>query len=51
MKRGAEGFGADKRIAEMLDWCGKEEIRYTPAVFVDGRRLPEPYDIGDLQFL
>jgi hypothetical protein len=51
MKKGAEGIGTDKRIAEMADWCRKEEIRYTPAVFVDGRRLPEPYDIGDLQFL
>jgi len=51
MKRGAEGFDGDRRIADMVDWCMKEDIRYTPAVYVEGRRLPEPYDIGDLQFL
>lgn len=51
MKRGKEGFDRDRRIESMTDWCRKENIRYTPAVYVDGRRLPEPYDIEDLQFL
>lgn len=47
----ADAGEAASGLAIMRDWCEKADIRYTPAIFVDGRRLPEQYDIEDLQFL
>jgi len=41
----------DREIAAMRYWCIREDIRYTPTVYVNGRLLPELYDIEDLQYL
>lgn len=45
------GAEARRRVAAMIEWCAKEGIRYTPMVFVDGRLMPEHYEIEDLRYL
>jgi uncharacterized membrane protein len=37
------------KLAAMEDWCDQEDIRFTPTYYVNGRRLPENYEIEDLK--
>jgi uncharacterized membrane protein len=39
------------RIPAMINWCRREGIRHTPLVYIDGRKMPDLYEIGDLLFL
>lgn len=45
----------DHNVSEILkaqnDYCYKIGVNSTPAVFIDGRRLPEIYDINDLEYI
>lgn len=38
----------NEKIAEMRQWCDKEEISVTPTIFINGRELPNEYEISDL---
>jgi len=33
----------------MKRWCEEAEVTYTPTIFVNGRRLPENYTLGELK--
>jgi len=33
------------------DWCEMAEIDYTPAILINGYKLPDPYRVEDLEFL
>ncbi|HAL52526.1 MULTISPECIES: vitamin K epoxide reductase family protein [Sphingobacterium] len=37
------------KIKKMNSWCEKMKIRATPTVFVNGRELPEGYNVDDLE--
>lgn len=37
------------KIKKMSDWCTAAEIAYTPTVFINGRRLPETFNLTDLK--
>jgi len=41
----------ESKINAMYEWCEVNAVRYTPTFFVNGHRLPEQYDIADLQYL
>ena len=41
----------EKQIDEMKDWCKEAEITFTPTIFINGHRLPEKYNIEELQFI
>lgn len=41
----------DEKIEMMSNWCKKAGIRYTPTIFVNGKRLPENYDAEVLKNL
>jgi uncharacterized membrane protein len=38
------------RLEEMNMWCKKTDITFTPTFFINGRQLPEVYNINDLQY-
>ncbi len=38
-----------EQVIEHCKWCMSAKIESTPTVFVDGFRLPELYQVGDLQ--
>jgi uncharacterized membrane protein len=37
------------KIEKMLTWCKMAEISYTPAVYVNSRKLPSTFDVADLK--
>lgn len=37
------------KIDAMSDWCDKMKIRVTPTVFINGKELPDHYNIVDLK--
>ena len=37
------------KLASMDEWCKKEKIAFTPTYYVNGRMLPEDYNIEDLK--
>lgn len=40
----------DNMIHEMNEWCSREDIKYTPMIFVNGYKLPILYNASDLKF-
>jgi uncharacterized membrane protein len=41
----------DEKVNQMDEWCRSTGIAYTPAIFVNGYLLPEPYRIPDLKYI
>ncbi|MEP6927226.1 MAG: vitamin K epoxide reductase family protein [Ginsengibacter sp.] len=41
----------EKQIDEMKDWCREANIRATPTLFVNGRKLPESYSVKELKYI
>ncbi|MBS1599975.1 MAG: thioredoxin domain-containing protein [Bacteroidetes bacterium] len=41
----------EQKIQAMHEWCTEEKIEHTPTIYVNGYRLPEQYEITDLNFL
>jgi protein-disulfide isomerase len=41
----------DEKVERMDEWCRMTGIAYTPAIFVNGYLLPEPYHIPDLKYI
>jgi uncharacterized membrane protein len=39
----------DAKIEAMSKWCEEAEITHTPTIFVNGHRLPENYNVGELK--
>lgn len=39
------------KLEAMRKWCDESEVTHTPTIFVNGYRLPENYDIKELQFI
>lgn len=37
-------------LKQMSDWCNETRIDFTPTFFVNGRQLPEMYNIADLKY-
>jgi len=42
---------AGKVLQQQSAWCSLTSVTYTPAIFINGRRLPAPYEIEDLLYL
>lgn len=40
----------DDKITAMDKWCKKTDIQFTPTIFINGRQLPEAYNIEDLNY-
>jgi len=40
----------DKKVDEMLRWCMKVGINYTPTIFINNALLPDSYDLDDLKY-
>jgi len=40
----------DSKLNSMNKWCTDAEINYTPCLFVNGRRLPQQYDVQELKY-
>jgi len=41
----------EEMVKLMEDWCEKEDIAYTPTLFIDGYELPKEYHVEDLKYL
>ena len=41
----------ENHIDEMSKWCKEAEITHTPTIFINGWRLPEKYNIEELQYI
>ena len=39
------------RLEKQKNWCSLVEITFTPTIFVNGHKLPSPYQLEDLQYL
>lgn len=33
------------------DWCNSADIAFTPTIFINGYKMPTPYQIDDLKYL
>jgi hypothetical protein len=41
----------NNRALEMQkDWCKKTEVTSTPTIFINGRKLPKPYQTEDIKY-
>lgn len=38
-------------IEKQKDWCQQANVRFTPTIFINGYKMPNPYTIDDLQYL
>jgi uncharacterized membrane protein len=38
-------------IDKMNAWCNEAQITHTPTIFINGRRLPEKYNIEELKYI
>jgi len=38
-----------EHIKSMNDWCDRMKIRATPTIFINGKELPEGYQVGELK--
>lgn len=41
----------EEKIKQMGDWCGKENISYTPTLFINGYELLKDYKVEDLHYV
>ncbi|MBN7818029.1 vitamin K epoxide reductase family protein [Algoriphagus pacificus] len=41
----------EEKIRAMEDWCEKEQINYTPTLFINGYELPKEYNLEDLKYI
>ncbi|TXE06440.1 vitamin K epoxide reductase family protein [Algoriphagus aquimarinus] len=41
----------EEKVKLMEDWCERENIAYTPTLFIDGYELPKEYKVEDLKYL
>jgi uncharacterized membrane protein len=41
----------EEKVHAMHEWCEKNAIAFTPTFFVNGYRLPDQYEITDLEYL
>jgi thiol-disulfide isomerase/thioredoxin len=41
----------EAKVQAMYEWCKKNAVMFTPTFFVNGHRLPEQYEVTDLQHL
>ncbi|SDA92115.1 hypothetical protein SAMN03080617_03511 [Algoriphagus alkaliphilus] len=41
----------EEKMKAMEDWCEKENISYTPTLFIDGYELPKEYNVEDLKYI
>ncbi|WP_439490439.1 vitamin K epoxide reductase family protein [Algoriphagus sp.] len=41
----------EERVKEMEEWCEKENISYTPTLFINGHELPKDYTVDDLHYV
>lgn len=39
----------EEKIRKMRDWCVTAEIEYTPTVFINGKKLPETFNLSELK--
>ncbi|WP_166521931.1 vitamin K epoxide reductase family protein [Flagellimonas ochracea] len=40
----------DKVLDDQLSWCRKNGINFTPAFFINSKKIPEPYEIKDIKY-
>ncbi|MEX0274434.1 MAG: vitamin K epoxide reductase family protein [Flavobacteriaceae bacterium] len=40
----------DGVLREQQKWCLENDINFTPLILLDGREIPEGYDLGDISF-
>lgn len=40
-----------EKIKAMNQWGQKENIQFTPTIYINSHRIPEPYSVADLYFL
>jgi uncharacterized membrane protein len=41
----------EEKVKLMEDWCNRENIAYTPTLFINGYELPKEYNVEDLKYL
>lgn len=41
----------NSEIVKMREWCDRADISFTPTLYINGYRLPEKYDVGELRYL
>ncbi|RAI86796.1 cysteine peptidase family C39 domain-containing protein [Algoriphagus yeomjeoni] len=41
----------EEKLKAMEEWCVKEDISYTPTLFIDGYELPKGYKVEDLHYV
>lgn len=41
----------EEKVKLMEDWCNRENIAYTPTLFINGYELPKDYQVEDLKYL
>ena len=41
----------EEKVKAMEEWCIKEDISYTPTLFINGCELPKDYKVEDLHYL
>lgn len=39
----------DAHLQNMYDWCKTADITQTPTIFINGYKLPESYQMGELE--
>jgi hypothetical protein len=44
-------FELNDTLVRHQDWCRSNGITYTPVVFINGKGLPEPFQLSDLKYL
>lgn len=43
--------GAEEILRKQREWCKSTNVKFTPAIFIDGRMLPSFYEAEDLRYL
>lgn len=40
----------DNLLTRQRDWCDMADVNFTPSIFINGYRLPEPYSLEDTRY-
>ncbi|MBL0145357.1 MAG: thioredoxin domain-containing protein [Chitinophagaceae bacterium] len=40
-----------KTLEKMSEWCNKAEIQFTPTIFINGKQLPNNYNVNELKYI
>lgn len=46
-----QATGHEKTLEKHAEWCKKAEIAFTPTIFINGYKLPDPYHLEDLKYM